>query len=129
MDWAREIDELHAFFAAWFRGTVDSMERMEGVLAPGFTIVGPDGATMSRTETLAAVRAGHGRSPDLEITTSDHRLIATAGVVIVARYVETHDRPDASSRRVSTVVFTADSGAPNGVRWVSVHETWLDRSG
>ncbi|NNC75012.1 MAG: DUF4440 domain-containing protein [Acidimicrobiia bacterium] len=126
MDWAREIDELHEFFEAWFRGLAQSFERMEIALAPTFSIVGPRGTTMDRAETIAAVREGRGRSSSLRIGTSDHQLLAATPGLVVARYIETHESDDHSTRRLSTAVFEPDETAPNGLVWVTVHETFLD---
>jgi len=43
MRWSEEIDGLHAFFEAYFLGTESSLDRVEAVLAPDFSIVGPHG--------------------------------------------------------------------------------------
>ncbi|MBT8214804.1 MAG: DUF4440 domain-containing protein [Acidimicrobiia bacterium] len=127
MDWVREVEELHAFFDAWFRGAADSMERMEAVLASSFTIVGPHGTTMDRDETIEAVRTAFGRSGTLRIRTSDHHLISSTSELVVARYTETHELPVGGNRRLSTVIFRPDEHAPNGLTWLSVHETWIEQ--
>ncbi len=126
MDWQREIDELHAFFEAYFLGTEDSLDRFESVLADGFTIVGPDGAEGDRPATLQMVRDGHAHTDSLSITVSDHRLLARTDELIVATYVEHHQLRDRTNHRLATVVFHVDPAGPNGVRWLRVHETWLD---
>ncbi len=127
MNWVDEIIEMHAFFEAWFQGRTDSTERMESVLATEFTIVGPDGAEVDRAGTIESVTGGQGASPDLVISTSDHRLLHESGETVVASYVETHVSGDHPRRRSSTVVFERSETAPNGLMWVRVHETWLDR--
>lgn len=127
MNWQTEIDELHAFFEAYFLGTIPAhqIDRFAEVLDPSFTIVGPNGAESSRDETVAMVRQGHAHATDLSIRCTDHRLLLDDGVTMVAAYVEHHDWPDGRhNERRSTVVFAADPAMPNGVRWVRAHETW-----
>lgn len=123
--WHREIDDLHAVFEAYFLGTVDALDRVEEVLADDFTLVGAHGVTSDRAATMAAIRDGHGHTEALRIVCSGHRLLWEADDVIVAAYVETHELADRSNHRQSTVVFRRDATAPNGLRWVRVHETWM----
>ncbi len=127
VNWIDEIIELHAFFEGWFLGAIDSLDRMESVLAEGFSIVQPDGAEVDRAGTIESVAGGRATSRELVITTSDHRLLHDGGDTLVASYVETHERSDRTKRRLSTVVFVRSDSAPNGLMWVRVHETWLDR--
>ncbi len=123
MDWIAEIDELHAWFEAYFLALESSTDRMEVALASGFTMTDPSGATSSRQEVIATVVAGHGHAESLVIETSDHRLIHAGDEVIVAGYTETHHLRDRRNDRRTTVVFVADSQGPNGLRWLHAHET------
>ena len=54
-------------------------------------------------------------------------MISSTSELVVARYIETHELPDGGNRRLSTVVFGLDEHAPNGLTWLSVHETWIDQ--
>ena len=65
MRWQNEIEELHDVFEAYFLGTIDTLERVEQVLADDFTIVGPDGIESSRAMTMQALRAAHGHTSSL----------------------------------------------------------------
>jgi hypothetical protein len=125
--WKAEIIELHELFEAYFLGSSDSLERMEAVIAADFTFVGPDANTTDRDGTLAAVRAGHAHTDSLAIRTVEHRLLLVDGDVVVAEYVEEHELASRTNRRLSTVVFSRDDAAPNGLVWRRVHETWIDR--
>ena len=40
-------------------------------------------------------------------------------------YEEWHSLKGEESARLSTVLFEKRAGAPNGVAWLHVHETWL----
>lgn len=131
--WQLEVVELHAFFEAYFRGELPAgdVERFERVLAPGFTIVAPGGRVSSRGETLTAVRSNHGGAPDLRIRVEAAELLvagdrsSTGAGLLVGRYVEVHDSPAGTTRRLSTVVMSPAPEGPNGLVWRTVHETWL----
>ena len=127
MGWREEIVELHEFFEAWFLGTEDSLERVEQALGAEFTFVGPDGGETDRQATIDRLDAGRGHTSELRITTSEHRLLHQSDDVLMASYIEGHELAASTNRRLSTVVFTVDPGGPNGLRWLRVHETWLDR--
>jgi hypothetical protein len=124
--WSDEITELHDFFEAYFRGTETSLDRVEAVLAAPFSIVGPDGTESDRASTIAMLRAGHEEVRELDMSTSDHRLLLDSGDALVATYVEHHHLDAGDTRRHSTVVFTRDASTPNGVKWLRVHETWIE---
>ena len=125
--WKAEIIQLHELFEAFFLGTADSLERMEAVLAADFTFVGPDANTSDRDGTISAVKAGHAHTESLVIRTVEHRLLLEDGDVLVAEYVEEHELASRTNRRLTTVVFSRDDAAPNGLVWRRAHETWIDR--
>lgn len=123
-NWAQEIEELHEHFQKFFRGEVDSLDRVEAVLAPEFRIVDPRGEEHDRQATLAGIGAGHGRNDSLVIDTLDHQLIIETDEVVVASYVERQVVDGVTTRRLSTAVFQPDAAAPNGLVLIRVHETW-----
>ena len=125
--WHREIVELHEFFQGYFLGTIDADDvgRLEAALAADFTIVGPGGGVTARADTVAAVRGGHASATQLRITVIGAQLLVDGPDVVVARYEEHHESANGATGRLSTVVFTRESDAPNGLRWRTVHETWL----
>ncbi len=127
MDWRAEIIEFHDFFQAYFLGQDDSLDRVDAALHPGFSIVGPDGGVSDRATTLEMLRQGHAHTESLVITTLDHALLHQTDEILVASYIEHHALSAATNERLSTVVFDIDPGGPNGVRWLRVHETWLNR--
>jgi hypothetical protein len=125
VSWQDEIKELHDVFEAYFLGTIETLDRVEQVLADDFTIVGPDGIESTRAMTIQALRAAHGHIGTLAIKVTDAALVVENGDILVARYVENHHLADRTNRRLSTVVFTRLDTAPNGLEWRRVHETWL----
>lgn len=124
-NWQVEIEELHGTFQAYFRGTLDTLDRVDAALGDDFTIVSPHGLESSRADTMSALRAGHGHARALEITVTDMALVAATDEILVARYIENHVLPGQANRRLSTVVFAVDVAGPNGLRWHRVHETWM----
>lgn len=122
--WSREIVDLHVQFQRYFRGEIDSLDRVAATLADDFRIVDPRGLEHDRDATLSAIGAGHGREATIVISTLDHRLFLETDDVVVAGYVEQQEADGKLTRRLSTVVFRRDPAAPNGVVLVRVHETW-----
>jgi hypothetical protein len=125
--WNREIVELHEFFEGYFLGAIDADDvgRLEAALAPDFTIVGPGGRESTRAQTVAAIREAHAHTSRLKVTITDARLLDDLPDVVIARYVEHHELAGTTNERLSTVVFSRAPEMPNGLRWRTVHETWL----
>ena len=124
----REVVELHAFFEAWYRGalpeTDEAFDRFASVLAPGFHIVSPDGRVHDREMALAGVRGGYGkRGIRIRIEGCVHRV--SEGETILATYEEWQEEGEAMRGWVSSVLFRVNGGAPNGIEWLHVHETYL----
>lgn len=122
--WVQEIKELHDHFQRFFRGEVDSLDRVEAVLADDFRIVDPRGEEHDRESTVQGIGSGHGKNKTLVISTLNHRLVLETDQVVVASYVEQQEVGAEVTNRLSTVVFQRESSAPNGVVLVRVHETW-----
>jgi hypothetical protein len=120
-----EIRALHEWFDVRYGGAGEpgDMDRMETVLAPGFTMVSPEGTAWSRREIIDAVLARHGCGP--QITIESPRILWTEGPLTAAVYEEWHHTDAGSEGRISTAVFRADPAMPNGVIWLHVHETRL----
>jgi hypothetical protein len=127
-----EIVRLHRIIERWLSGRarVDGpdLDEFRAALAPGFTMVDPDGDVGQRDEVLAMVRAAHGVQPTIKIRICDVALVASdaaRSTVVVARYREDHHGTTAQRPcRFATVVFIRDDHAPHGPRWKHLHETW-----
>ena len=125
--WATEIIELHEFFEQLFLGTTDSLDRADRALAAEFTMAGPNGTLSPRATVMSQLKAGIGHSTELSIAVEGLELLVETDDLVVAEYIEVHGlRDDRSNRRRSTVVFRKDPDGPNGLRWLRVHETWID---
>lgn len=127
-----EIVELHVFLEEWSNAklpqTDDAFDRFARVIAPSFEIIGPDGSSGGREPTVEAIRGAYGRWRDKpgRIRIENVRLREADGRLAVATYEEWHDFPYASDGRLSTVLFGANSEAPNGLVWLHLHEVWLE---
>ena len=129
-----EVEELHAFFEAWFRGEVDrderGLRRVSSVLPGDFQLVSPTGKAVGRRELLEALWPAHGsrvEDPSFCITIADYRGRPVCPDVHLATYRESHSGRDVNQGRVTTAIFRRRSGTPNGVEWLHVHECWVDR--
>ena len=127
--WKREIEELHAFFQDWIGGaadrSADRFGRLEDALAEGFTFVTPSGESLEREAVIGAVRRAHGTRPGLRITIREPRLVHSEGDHRVATYQEWQETEEDRTGRISTVVFRRREGAPHGLVWIHLHETWI----
>ena len=125
-----EIEELHDFFTAWFRGELpaddESFARFASAMHEGFEIVSPDGTTLAREAILQAVRGGHGANPDVSITIRNPRLLHHRGELALMAYEECQTTANTTLSRLSTALFIDAAGTPNGVQWLHLHETWME---
>ncbi|SEH01986.1 hypothetical protein SAMN05444920_12342 [Nonomuraea solani] len=117
-DAAHEVVRHHQVIERWLTGAAARTEfaAFADAHAPGFTLIGPDGAVLSRAEILAQVESAHGKAPDLTITIANVRVIAESGGLLVATYEEWHGT---RGRRATAVLRTTPW------RWVHLHETWI----
>ena len=127
----REVVELHRFFQDWFNSDLPdddaSFHRFDGVLADDFEIIGPTGNRTERAAVIPSLRSGHGRSIGasfaIEIRNVRSRTVAD-GLVLVT-YEEHQTTGDEHRAWLSSALFRARQGRPNGVEWLHVHETYL----
>ncbi len=125
----REIEELHAFFVAWFRGelprTPAAFARFTNVTAPEFTLISPDGALIDYVTAVDWIENAHNSRTHFNIWIDNFRIHQQRDDVTIVTYHEMGARDDGVTARLSTAIFAADDDAPNGIIWLHVHETWL----
>jgi hypothetical protein len=130
---AREIEELHTFFVAWFTGTIPRTEanfaRFTAAIAPDFALISPGGALLEHEDLVAWIRDAYGSRTHFRIWIENFRLRRQLDGAAVVTYEEWQESDDGVTARLSTAVFLSDPSAPNGVRWLHVHETWMARQG
>ncbi len=127
----KEIVQLHQFFEDWYHGRVENsvvaFSRMAEVMAEPFTIIFPSGSQHRREDTLRMVREGYGRwrGSGNRIWIENVALCWQEGSVCLLTYEEWQETDGEMTARFSSVLFRAQSGTPNGLIWLHVHETWL----
>ena len=132
---AREIIDLHVFFEDWFRGNCNDADRVfkKRLLSRmdiDFYIVLPSGESFYGEQFWPEMRKAHGTNPTFQISLRNFsRKLQIGRKTFVANYEEwqknaQNSRP-ANNGRVSTAVLVTDDSAPNGLKWLHVHETWL----
>lgn len=133
---AREVLEIHQLIEDWFNGALPKTEaalaRFTAVMEPALTVVMPGGRVVDRDGLIARFFELHGwwsdSTPPGRIRIDSLRRDARSGDLSVATYEEWQRYRDVSRGRVATVVFRARDGAPNGLAWLRLHETWLPES-
>lgn len=130
-----EIRSLHRFFESWFNAGIpddkETFSRLEKALSPEFKMVTPAGKKMGRSSLLTNLRSMNGfylqedkpsaiwiKNISIEWATDTHCL---------SSYEEWQGNKDRNEGkgRISSALFEKDDKAPNGVRWIYLHETWI----
>jgi hypothetical protein len=117
-----EVRELHSFFERWFAGTAERAElsRLD-VLDGSFHMIGSDGRLQSVGEIRSAIESAFGRrSMLIEI-----RNVWVHPTAPIGTYEEWQTTGGEVTGRISSAVMKSDRSAPNGLRWMHLHETWL----
>jgi hypothetical protein len=128
MAW-REIVALHTFFETWFRtdGGISDFIDCERALAPDFSMVGPDGVIHRRDDVIGRLRRTRGTHPaDFRIDVLDRGAIWTREDAVLLGYTEQQYCGGRTNARRSTALFLSSKGAPRGVVWCYLHETWIE---
>jgi hypothetical protein len=125
-----EIIQLHQFFQNWFNGMLpfnkDNFSRLENALEPGFLLINPYGSCLNRDGILDSLRSAYNTEKSIRIWIEKPSVKHSFGNITIATYQEWQKKDQKTTSRFSTVVFRAHQINPNGVRWVHVHETWIN---
>ena len=105
-----EIEELHRFFVAWFKGVADVAD-LESQLAARL-----DPETQYIT---------HGANPDFSIAVGEVKIVRDLGDHLLATYVERQKGAKNSARANNARFTTALLTKSQPFRWLHIHETWL----
>ncbi|MDZ7753387.1 MAG: hypothetical protein U5S82_17525 [Gammaproteobacteria bacterium] len=123
----QQVEAVHAFFAAWFGGTLPArdetfQQQFLDHFHPGFTFVSSAGTVLDLDGLAREIRAAHGASPGLAIAVHDIRIRHVTGQTILATYEE-WQRHDGD---VVGVVASVWLERADTLRWLHVHETPLN---
>ena len=128
-----EVLELHQFFQDWFNATLpptdEAFRRFESVMAERFMIISPNGELTERAELVDRLRQAYGiwrrNSQPGRIWIENLQVRHTVGAQAMVLYEEWQEIEGEARGRLSTAILQRLEGAPNGVEWLHVHETWL----
>lgn len=131
-----EVYDLHQFFQDWFNARIEptdgNFDRFEGVLAPGFQIVFPNGQIIDRDALTARVRAAHGANvrsgAPIRIWIDAYRSRPIEEGLQLVTYQEWQQTVGPPRGRRATAVMRHREGRPRNVEWLHVHEVWLPDS-
>ena len=126
-----EIRELHQFFQDWFTGAIaqteENFSRVTAGMSEHFALISPDGALAEYPTVIDWLRGGYGSRPRFRLWTDKIVVRQQIGELALATYEEWQELDGEINARLSTALLRAKVGAPNGVEWLHVHETWLPR--
>jgi hypothetical protein len=124
-----EISELHAFFEAWYRGTIKDtnavFQRLSDVLAPEYLLITSEGYTLDRDQVLSVLRSAHAKRPDVKIFVKNIHLRIETEELIVMTYEEHGTTEKGKKATLISAVLRKKPGSPNGVEWLHIHEVNL----
>ena len=125
---------LHDFFVDWFAGKCAQEqavfdERFVARMQPLFELVPPSGVVTNLERLTAILWQSYGSNPDFRIAIRNVRQVQWKDGWILVRYEEGQRNAKNSkprdNGRISTAVLQLEPGAPQGLSWLTVHETWL----
>ncbi|MFK7897602.1 MAG: hypothetical protein AB8G23_17325 [Myxococcota bacterium] len=129
----QEVDAVHAYISAWFRGDVpqsdaDFIREFAGRLAPGMVNIQPSGQILTGEQLVTGIRAGYGSNPDFRIAIREGELrgFDDQGGLAMFTYAEfqtgARQTVPADNVRVSSVLFSVSAEAERPF-WLHIHET------
>lgn len=122
-----EVADLHAAFARWFRGEEQSFDSIAQAFAADFSMTTPDGRQIAEPLVSEGLRRAKGsRGADFRIWIERIRPVVETPEIVAVIYDECQHADGQDTRRHVTALFRRASAAPLGVRWLRVHETWVD---
>jgi len=129
----KEIIELHRFFEDWAKARIpeneDSLSRLKQALADDFIIITPGAQAISKHGLVEMITKGYGNFADhsqkYKIWIEDIHYRRFSGKLFLATYKEWQNVNQEVKGRLSTALFSSDSGTPGRLKWHHVHETWI----
>ena len=122
----KEIHELHSFFEAWYQGRIENTDhefsRLEGVLAPEFTLITPDGHVVERDQLVAMMRSEYGTKPDIKMWVENCRLRFADDNIFVVIYEEHGVLKERKKASLITAILRKNPSRKNKLDWIHIHE-------
>jgi hypothetical protein len=129
----QEVADLHAFFETWLSGEAENtnavFSRVESSLGEEFTMVSPSGQRLQRSDVIGWLRGTHGARASqglFHIAIAEPEILLLRPPLVLLGYVEEQTMGDVVTRRQSTALFEVSIEDRRPVRWLALHETWID---
>ncbi len=123
-----EIEDLHAFFEAWFNGSIDQDQldfRFLSHMSDDMVFVSTGGRTLGKADFRAAFQKSYGCNPKIRIQVRDVQIEHRIGTTALVTYTEwqTGAGPDQTTKtgRISSALMDVQPS----ILWHHIHETWL----
>ena len=131
---AAEIHDLHVFLDGWLGGKLprdaETYAGFEAVFEPGFVMISPNGATTRLADLLRNLEGAHGARagavPPFAIRIEKLTPLQIWSDQALVAYEEWQDLPEGTTARQSSVLLRRAPETRNGVRWLHLHETWIE---
>ena len=124
-----EVRAFHVFLEDVMSGrrtaSDDDLQRLRARFDPTFSYVTPTGQRRGFAQLEAWLSGEIATRSSLQIRITDEEVLLARADATVVRYIERQRDDDGDRDRISTAVFVPRAGAPHGVAWIALHETWL----
>ena len=125
-----EVHELHRFFEAWLAGRgpedAEHFSRLDQSLAPGFTLIAPNGHEFKRDELIHHLENSYGsRGEEFRLWVHALRGRQLASGIVLVTYEEWQSISGHDQSRRSSAILQCDPEPEGACTWLHVHETWL----
>ncbi len=124
----KEIVELHQFFEGWFSGelTGDAISVLDNVIHDDFVLITPHADQIDKSSLIKIINSNQGKASDQKIWVENIRVRSTFERVILATYNECQRINKVETCRISSAIFRKDEKARNGIKWLHLHETFIE---
>ena len=124
----KEIVELHQFFEGWFSGELsgDAISVLDNVIHDDFLLITPHTDQINKLSLVKIINSNHGKASDQKIWVENINVRSTFERVIIATYNECQRINNVETCRISSAIFREDENARNRIKWLHLHETFIE---
>jgi len=126
----KEIRDLHIFFEKWLNGTIPNntkvLARVHDALSDEFQIISPNASQTDKQTLLENLKKVHGSWDGDKIWIKNVEIRELNRDVYLAVYEEWQGKAESPKGRLSSAIFKKSGDSPEGVKWVHLHEAWIE---
>lgn len=127
----KEVFDLHRYFQDWFRGDIannsGNQQRLSNSFDPLCELVTPNGSIDSFDAINGRFMEAYKVFPDAKVWIDGFVPMSVTEDRVLVKYKEWREIDGVTTVRMSSCLFSKEDTAPNGVKWLYIHETWLDK--